>query len=146
VAVECAIAVHDHSPVNTNGLSPFMRSLLERDRRLSMSIEPELFRLVISLGMDQCIAHVRGEYVPSGRWEALATPNDRWVVTEMKRASDARQIHYNMLTGQLLINGSPMRRLPPNFVEHPSYFRTFGEVFRANLPHGSTGYMANYWR
>jgi len=134
VAVECAIAVHDHSPVNINSLSPFMRSLLERDRRLSMSIEPELFRLVISLGMDQCIAHVRGEHVPSGRWEALATPNDRWVVTEMKRARDARQVHYNLLTSQLLINGSPMRRLPPNFVEHPTYFRTFGEVFRANLP------------
>jgi len=129
VAVECAISLHDNLPVDIKSLSPFLRSLLERDRRLSMDIEHELCRLVTSLGMDQCIAHVRGEHVPSGCWKSLATPNKSWVVTEMKHTGDTRQVHYNLLTGQLLINGSPMRRLPSNCVEHPTYFRTFGEVF-----------------
>ncbi|KAF8533563.1 hypothetical protein BDD12DRAFT_898540 [Trichophaea hybrida] len=144
VAVECAIVLYDNSPVNTNSLSPFMRSLLDRDRRLSMDIEHELRRLVISLGMDQCITHVRGEYVPSGRWGDLAAPNERWVVTEMKRTGDSeqgtRQVHYNLLNGQLLINGSPMRRLPSKFVEHPTYFRTFGEKLFDVRPSYGNGY------
>jgi hypothetical protein len=44
-------------------------------------------------------------------------------VTEGKQ-----EVHYDLLSGQLLVNGKPLRRLPREIVEHPTYASILGAV------------------
>ncbi|KAF8251192.1 hypothetical protein K440DRAFT_596393 [Wilcoxina mikolae CBS 423.85] len=128
IVIECAIILHDNVPTKVNCLSPLMRALLERDRRLSWNLESELRAMILQTQtcqeMNNCIKHIWSAYVSGGCWEALKTPNDRWVVT--KTSSDAK-VQYNLLTGQLLVNSTPLKRLPPEYKAHATYLRTFGD-------------------
>jgi hypothetical protein len=135
--VECNILLCDNAPVRSKSYSNLTNSLLDRNRRTIMEIEPELRRLITldpsaSRGMDECIERVWTGYVPGGQWRALFTPQERWVTTQIPSSGEkkerTRAVHFNLLTGQLLIDGSPMKRLPSEYVAHPTYFRTFGDV------------------
>lgn len=133
-AVECAIILHDNAPIKGVGLTPFVHSLIDRDRRLSRNIEKTLHTLITDgdystcKGLDDCLKSTWSGYTTGGIWEALKAPNDRWVVTHMRSSDGARHtVHYNILTGKLLIDGSPLKKLPPNYLTE-LYYRTFGEV------------------
>ncbi|KAF8545391.1 hypothetical protein BDD12DRAFT_919880 [Trichophaea hybrida] len=128
IVIECAIILRDNVPTKFNGLSPLIRALLERDQRLSWNLEPKLRTMILQTQpcreMDSCIKHIWSAYVSGGGWKALQMPNNRWVVT--KTSSDAN-VQYNLLTGQLLINNTPLKRLPPEYKAHATYLRTFGD-------------------
>jgi hypothetical protein len=135
--VECDIMLCDNAPANSESYSNLTKSLLERNGRTSKEIEHELRRLITldtwaPRGMDECIKRVWTGYVPGGQWQALSTPNERWVTTQLPSFGEdeekTRAVHFNLLTGQLLIDGSPMKRLPSEYVAHPTYLRTFGDV------------------
>ncbi|KAF4493821.1 hypothetical protein FAGAP_10050 [Fusarium agapanthi] len=60
-------------------------------------------------------------------------------VAIMRRWPDfAREVHVSLLTGQLLVNGSPVSRLPQKYETHREYQKLFGsatmEVMPSNLP------------
>ncbi len=38
------------------------------------------------------------------------------------------KIHYNILSGQLLIDGKPLGKLPQEIIEHPTYADILGTV------------------
>jgi hypothetical protein len=134
IAIECAIIIYDNAPTELVNLTPLTRALLERNRRLNWNLEPELRDIILQTqpcrAMDNCIKNSWSGYVPGGWWKALKTPNDRWVVTKTSSdaTTEARDVQFNLLTGQLLINGTPLKRLPPEYRDHQTYARTFGEV------------------
>lgn len=138
-AIECAIILHDNAPADVNSLSPLMRALLERNRRLSWNLEPKLRGMILQTqpcrAMDNCIVQAWSAYVPGGCWKALEMPYDRWVVTKTSpdEYPKAYDVQCNLLTGQLLIAGTPLKRLLPEYKTHPTYLRTFGDV-RAYKP------------
>jgi hypothetical protein len=133
VAIECLIIFNDNMPGKGEILSPFLRSLLDRCRRLSWTMENRLKRLIVSdtscEPLDACIKRGWSAFLPGNRWNALDSPNDRWIVTH----SENREIHLNILTGRLLIDGRPLKRLPIEYTDHPTYFRTFGQVRAINI-------------
>jgi len=134
IAIECAIIIYDNAPTELVNLPPLMRALLERNRRLNWNLEPELRGIILQTqpcrAMNNCIKNSWSGYVPGGCWKALKTPNDRWVVTKTSSdvSTEARDVQFNLLTGQLLINGTPLKRLPPEYRDHQTYVRTFGDV------------------
>lgn len=130
VALECAIIIHDNEPVDWNELSPVMRGLLERNRRLSWALEPVLKEKILDRhgcrAMDSCVKNAWSAYLASGRWE-VPSQLDGWVATETQDTT-ARSVHYNLLTGQLLIDGTSLKRLPLEYRQDKTYIRTFGDV------------------
>jgi hypothetical protein len=48
-------------------------------------------------------------------------------------AEGGHEVHYDLLTGQLLINGKPLGRLPQKIVEHPTYASVLGTVSRQDV-------------
>ncbi len=58
-------------------------------------------------------------------WNALPGPNSRWISC---RAEGGHKVHYDLLTGQLLINGKPLGRLPQEIAGHPTYASVLGIV------------------
>jgi hypothetical protein len=61
----------------------------------------------------------------SSSWHALPTPDSRWISCV---AEGGHEVHYDLLTGQLLINGKPLGRLPQEIVDHPTYASVLGTV------------------
>jgi hypothetical protein len=80
--------------------------------------------------MNNCIEQAWSAYVPGGCWEALEMHYDRWVVTKTSPDANAKtyDVQCNLLIGQLLIDGTPLKRLPPDYIAHPTYLRTFDDV------------------
>lgn len=126
ILIECATIVHDNSPVETDSLPLSARHLLSKDRRLSHALENHLRGLIIQRSeyLDKSIERVYPSYIPGSQWDC--SPHS-WMAT--KTAGDRpQQVHYNLLTGELLINASPVGRMPLEFITHATYRRILGEV------------------
>ncbi len=132
VVTECSIIVHDRCPVVVDDLPASINPLLQRYRRLSCVLEPLLRQRILELrnGLDRTIGRLWAGYVSGSPWTALDTPSERWLVTETSGEDglSSMLVHYNMLDGSLLVNGSPLTRLPHSYESHPTFQRLFGEV------------------
>jgi len=138
IAIECAVIVHDNTPPSLSGdNSLHLTRMLSRHRRLLHDLEPlfrQSFLPVLGQGglshagaYDNALARLRPGYSRrnSSSWLALPRPNSRWIFCI---AEGGQKIHYNLLTGELLIGGKRFGRLPEKVVEHPTYKSMFGSV------------------
>jgi hypothetical protein len=133
VAVECAIILHDNSPLRYKSLSPLMRSLHDRNRCLGWRLQPRLRQLIMRVevqeALNRCISRSWSKFNSGHRWETLSEPNDRWIVTRTN-SSPERHVQLDILTGRLLIDGLSLKRLPAEFTQHATYVRIFGKARR----------------
>jgi len=132
VVTECSIIIHDRCPVVVEDQPALISSLLHRYRRLSCVLEPLLRQRILEArsGLDRTINRLWAGYVSGSSWRALETPSERWLVTETSsdKGLSSMLVHYNLLDGSLLVNGSPLTRLPHPYESHPTFQRLFGEV------------------
>ena len=130
--IECSILIHDRCPKEVNGLPSSVKSLLDRHRRLSHLLEPIIRKNVLLLqgGLNRAVGWLWAGYKPGTSWTALDVPNERWLSTETCREGSFSSmiVHYNILSGSLLVNGSSLAGLPQSYQVHPNYRRLFGEV------------------
>lgn len=136
VAMQCAIFVHNNTPSSlSNGNSFYLERILRRHRRLLHDLEPIFsesgpndlgqVRLSHSGAYNLALERLGLGYRNSSNWHALPRPNSQWIscVTD-----GGRRVHYNLLNGQLLIDGKQLGRLPPDIVKHPTYANLLGTV------------------
>ena len=136
IAMQCAIIVHDNTPSSaSNDNSFYLTRMLSRHRRLLHDLEPifrrsdpnalDRARLLHSGAFHHALSQLLLGFRDSSSWHALPRPNSRWIscITEGRR-----EIHYDILTGQLLIDGKQLGRLPREIVEHPTYACVLGTV------------------
>ena len=128
IAVHCAIIVHDNTPSTLQDDHCFVW-LLNRHHRLLHILEPFLRKDVQSnpSGFDHGFASLWPGFRRqiSSNWHVLPSPNSRWIACI---AEGGQEIHYNLLTGQLLIGGKPLGRLPQEIIEHSTYTSVLGAV------------------
>ena len=129
---ECSIIVHDRCPAVTDGLPASLKAMLQRHWRLSHFLEPVLRKEIMADrdGIDITIRRVWAGYRPGRDWVGIGSPSDRWIWTETSSEGDysAMIVHYNILDGSLLVNGSPLTRLLKAYETHQTYCRVFGKV------------------
>ncbi|KAH7309856.1 hypothetical protein B0I35DRAFT_379484 [Stachybotrys elegans] len=66
------------------------------------------------------------------KWEAV---NRAWLRSRLKLgASSAIPVHFNVITGELLIAGLPRRQLPTEYVRHDLYPTLFGKLHIEAVP------------
>jgi hypothetical protein len=103
--------------------------LLNRHDRLLHFLEPYLREGVQSnpTGFDHGLATLWPGFrrQTSSNWHVLPSPNSRWISCI---AEGGQEVHYNLLTGQLLIAGNPLGRLPEGFTRHSTYASILGAV------------------
>lgn len=132
VVTECSIIIHDRCPVVVEDQAASINPLLHRYRRLSCVLEPLLRQRILEVcnGLDRTIGRLWAGYVSGSPWTALETPSERWLITETSSGCglSSMLVHYNLLDGSLLVNGSPLTRLPHSYESHPTFRRLFGEV------------------
>jgi hypothetical protein len=130
VAVHCAVIVHDNTPsILGDDKSGHLARLLNRLHRLLHFLEPFLREHVQSnpSGFDHGLASLWPGFrrQRSSDWRVLPRPNSRWICCV---AEGGQEVHYNLLTGQLLIGGNPLGRLPQHIIRHSTYTSLLGTV------------------
>ena len=106
--------------------------MLSRHRRLLHHLESTFCQsnevgLLHADAYDKALAKLWKGFRPdiSSRWYALPGPKSRWISC---RTEGGHEVHYDLLTGKLLVNGKPLGRLPQEIVEHPTYASVLGTV------------------
>jgi hypothetical protein len=127
ILIESAILVHNNTPPHLSTSPIQLQQLIYRDCRLSHSLEVALYKRISECrdGLDRAIECVWTGYRPGTEWLRLSPPNDRWIVTTTATESgkQSQNVQFNLLDGQLLINGTPLSRLPAKIVQHQTYLR-----------------------
>jgi hypothetical protein len=151
VAMECAVIVHDNAifdislPNDGNSrLSEteylqreYHNRMLRRHYRLLHTLEPIFNRpfssesgrteLLHGGAYDAALSRLWIGYrrCNTSSWNALSIPNSRWIscVTQGRQ-----KVHYDLLAGELLINGKRLGALLQEIVVHPTYTSVFGGV------------------
>lgn len=124
--------VRDNLPGKEKMLSIDLRRLLLRDRKVSHALHRDVRLLIIKhkcKGLDLAIEQQWSDFQPQPTaWSTFKYPNERWVHTRTASSADRRsqQVHYNILEGELLVDGSPLGRLPTDYIRNPLYLRLFG--------------------
>ncbi|KAH9035653.1 hypothetical protein EDB85DRAFT_1889231 [Lactarius pseudohatsudake] len=139
-AVRCAVIVHDNIPPTLeDDDSGYLARLLDRHRRLLHFLEPIFHQGVESnpTGFDTGVASLWPAFrrQTSSDWHILPSPNSRWISCIVE---GGQEVHYDLLTGQLLIDGKPLGQLPQEIIKHSTYASVLGarilDVIPANIP------------
>ena len=150
VAMQCAVIVHDNTPPSlSDENSPYLSRILSRHRRLLHYLEPILGQSLPAVvgpakslhagAYDHALARLWLGYRRRtfSSWNVLQRSNSRWIccITE-----GGHEVHFDLLSGQLLISGKRSGRLPQEIVEHPTYASILGTVSCLNH------FFGPFWR
>jgi hypothetical protein len=130
IALECAMAVKENAPSTVNDGPMVLRVLIQRDQRLSHAIEHRLRELIQTdrTGFHAALTAVWSGYHagPNVTLES-ASP---WISTKtaVGQFASILAVHYHLITGELLVDGKPLGRLPDAYTTHALYARCFGQV------------------
>ncbi|PQE10789.1 p-loop containing nucleoside triphosphate hydrolase protein [Rutstroemia sp. NJR-2017a BBW] len=129
--IEIASIIHDRRNVSKEPLSPVMTFLYGRSTRLYHRAELPLRDSIVadSSGINEAIRQLWHGYSSKCSWSTLPAPNHRWVATQTCEAESASSlnVHFNLLNGMLLVNGSLLSRLPESFQKNILYRKLFGK-------------------
>ncbi|KAL2069540.1 hypothetical protein VTL71DRAFT_14219 [Oculimacula yallundae] len=138
ILIETATIVHDRRPPTEVPLTTLTRELMRRFSRTSHTLEATLKEKIIasSTGLDKAVRRLWPGYEAGAPWTLVDAPNDRWLTTNSLDSDNAHTAccHYNVLSGEFLINGRPLARLPVEYEVHPTYKRLFGSKILGVVP------------
>ena len=135
-----ALIIHENFASDTSGLSAYSRLLLERDRRLSLTLESVVSSIIQenlnNKGVNLAVSKFWPAYRQGSKWTPLLPPNLRWFscTTEASANQRPQVVHLNILDRSLLVDGRSLgAQLPDSYMQHPLYKSIFGEVHLAML-------------
>ena len=136
--MQCAIIVHDNTPsslTDADDGTVYLTRMLRRHHRLLHLLQPvfSFNNAIANLSMSHADSydHAISSFWPgyrrstSSQWRAFPRSQSRWITCV---AEGRQKILYNLLTGQLLIDGKPLGKLPQEIIEHPTYADLLGAV------------------
>lgn len=144
VLLQCHNLLHDHyrkrAPMFETGLRPLLH---RRWQRLAHRAYPLLAKSTLQsqgLCLHRAMEAIWSAYRVAGtRWK-LVKGIDYWMTRTLESDSERKlRLHFNLLTGKLLLNGQPISRLPPNYERHSVYREVFGEVVHSVVPSSVPG-------
>ncbi|KAI9369296.1 hypothetical protein BJX61DRAFT_549716 [Aspergillus egyptiacus] len=136
-----SIMVFENSPRNWEGASAGAKSILVRATKVLHSLEQHTRGLITgdASGLVDAIRKSAPNLETSAAWEFCPGTAARWAINQSATARGRRQtVHYDLLSGELLIDCAPPGRLPKEYTENPLFKRIFGPrtltVVPSNLP------------
>ena len=141
IAMQCAVIVHDNTPPSFSGVnSHYLSRMLSRHHRLLHHLEPTFsqstpgdlseVRLLHEAGYDNALKKLwLGYRRRISTWHTLSQADSRWITCIAK---GGLKVHYDLLTGKLLVDGKPLGRVPQEIAQHPAYASVLGTVSSQN--------------
>ncbi|CAI7605752.1 unnamed protein product [Penicillium glandicola] len=127
----CSMLLFENSPSDTNSLSPEINICLNNSERVRWISKSQIACLITESpsGLNDAIQSSVNCLEVSGPWR-VCKESGNWVTAETGTSAQGfqQQLHFNYLTGELLVDGNPPGRLPAEFMSNPLYQRLFGPV------------------
>lgn len=106
-------------------------ALLHHWQQLAFRVAPVLSRRIADFEcpcLDEAISEYWPGFKPSSHWR-IADDAGYWLKSTSRdeRRGSSMPVFFNLLTGELLVNGRPLDRLPSSLKEHPQYEGFFGK-------------------
>ncbi|PYH83568.1 hypothetical protein BO82DRAFT_411285 [Aspergillus uvarum CBS 121591] len=144
VFIQCSMIIHDRKSL-LNGVSSCLLPIFYyRWQNIAFRGHRMLANNTVhgrTTALDRAIQRTWAAYRPGSPWTAAPNGSQCCVNSQMMVEPGSNSgvvMHVNLLTGQLLINGRPLARLPGEFERHDTYRSLFGhslvEVMPSDLP------------
>jgi hypothetical protein len=141
ILLQCCMVINDTRRLLCEGSgAPLVPILYRRWQNLTYRSLPVLKRNIIQHAnspLDGAIGHIWATYRAGSHWEAAPEAPICWLVSGIPCQSGHGvdlPIHYNLLTGELLVNGLPLARLPSEYERHDTYRSLFGQSSLEVMP------------
>lgn len=127
-----AIIVQDNLPGAESALRADLRLFLLRDRKLSHSLHGRLKELLTSsdnTGLDRSVLKAWSSFQSaSNEWQCDGEAGGAWLCKRTLSGlhSGSQTVYYNLLDGQLLVDGRPLGKLPKEYTSNSLFVRMFG--------------------
>lgn len=127
----CSIIIQECRNTLQTDSDPTISLLLLHWRWLSYRGYPILAKQVAEGGshsLDSAIKKFWSAFTAGDGWRVVSETSDHWLVSQTvpEINSSPLSVHFNLLTGKLLVNGLPLSRLPSEYESHPVYKTLFG--------------------
>ena len=138
ILLQCSIVIQEGKRQYSKTSEPVLYLLKHRFRRLIARCT--MYLSANHEGLDEAIQQSWSGYRPGYGWKVALSSTDPWLTTKTTmNGNDAGLIvHYNVLTGELLVNGLPLDRPPRRYEEHSMWETLFGqsavEVMPTSIP------------
>ncbi|KAI2469049.1 hypothetical protein F4781DRAFT_395603 [Annulohypoxylon bovei var. microspora] len=143
IMIRCAISIQEglcHVVRATKGLTLMMHQRWERLSYRGFSILSDQIVNKNNLALNNAIMESWPAFHPNNEWLAMPSPYHHWLNTCSAREGGAsRWVHFSLLTGELLIDGSPLSRLPKEYEQDPMYSTLFGMSIIEVVPSSVSG-------
>ena len=137
------VLVRENVPGDADATSimPYTRRMYLHDQKLTLALHPVVLRLATIdriVGFDQGISMVwPGFKSASNGWHIVSDSSEQWVTTHTEACLGfaPQKVLYNVLNGELLVDGRPLGRLPKEYLSSGTYQRVFGfQLLRVLAP------------
>ncbi|KAF8851671.1 hypothetical protein BDZ45DRAFT_140606 [Acephala macrosclerotiorum] len=139
IFLQCSIIIQEESNLISSSSNPMISRLYWRWKGLSYR-SYRILRGNIDQGksgsVDDAVQKSWTAYQGGQDWQIMSQDVDHWLVsrTAIGGGGGSLSIHFNLLTGELLVNGLPLARLPSQYEGHPMYRTLFGEACLEVMP------------
>ncbi|KAK5262829.1 hypothetical protein LTR96_011692, partial [Exophiala xenobiotica] len=143
VFLQCCMLIQNGTSAILGALDLLTPILYRRWRSLCYRSYPVLLAQIL-VAQNRCLDEAIGQtwvsYRAGDRWHSVSDTFDNWLFSTLCPRAGERPVvvHYNLLTGELLVDGLPLARLPSKYMELPMYRTLFGqsdlEVVPSTLP------------
>lgn len=146
--IECSITLQDNLIDDPAALPPVLKNTLVRDLKMvyqmrdllerSIKASPESLESAINTLWPQAEGGISRSFCET---KFLEPPQERWVQSCIQATLQSHQqaIHFNILEGQLLIDGKPLGKLPAKHRESLVLGQLFGGKSLLTYPSGLRG-------
>ncbi|KAF2835464.1 hypothetical protein M501DRAFT_432682 [Patellaria atrata CBS 101060] len=139
IFIQCSIFIQEGAYTISKSSDSMIHILHQRWKSLSYMTYPILAKEVLkarSRSLDDAIKKAWSAYQIGEPWQVVSEQFDYWLVTQMttQGESDPLSVHFNLLTGELLVNGLPLARLPSKYEHHAAYRTLFGHSALEVMP------------
>ncbi|KAK7740938.1 hypothetical protein SLS53_005001 [Cytospora paraplurivora] len=146
ILIQCGIMINELYLDSQKSRYPLLSIHYRRWQRLSYRAYPVLARKVTGIDATTCLDTAMKvcwpDYRRMGRWDTITGQTDEWVVSNTdSHSGQSLRVHFNLLTGQLLVGGLPLSRLPDSYEQHDSYREIFGGIVLEIMPSSVAGFQ-----
>lgn len=141
ILVQASIVIREGEDTLASEKEPHLAILAMRRKRLLCRAYEILAQHPTEL--DDAVKKAWSAYVPGSGWRAVLEAADHWVTTNTLATSHvaSMSVHYNLLSGELLVNGLLLDQPPPAYRAHSQYSTLFGKNVVEIMPSTTPGFQ-----
>ncbi|PPJ57158.1 hypothetical protein CBER1_08454 [Cercospora berteroae] len=143
ILLQCSIVIQEGEHSHVKGISHDKSLLRMRHQRLLHRMYRSLAQQNLHKHLDLAVGELWSGYNPgSNGWRVVSDTADHWLTTETATTAlfPSMNVHFDLLSGTLLVNGLPLDQPPRNYRQCPMYSTLFRHAAVEVMPCMAPGF------